>query len=119
MRFEFGDVELEVEVSLRTLVIYEHEFGSDMIQDMNARETLRKDSKDPDVVFSIDYRDFQWMACLRALWAGVKTANGKTPGFEKWCSSLGDAQVDLWAVMGEYKAYVNERLFHSGATDSE
>ena len=64
----------ECTFSIATLVAYEQEFGRDMIQDVLGRVAVR----DEDGTTVVDFRDTNWTATTRALWAAIKTANPKT-----------------------------------------
>lgn len=116
MLIDFGCGEVEATPCVKTLVIYEQEFGSDMVQDLFGRETVRR-TDDSDVLFAFDYRDFEWTAALKALWASVKTADPSTPPFRAWADSLGD--VDLMEVVARFIPEVRARLFRPRADTVE
>lgn len=109
---KLGEKTYEVELSLYTLVVYEDEFdGANMLADFYGVERLKKPDKDSDVLFELDYSDFNWTNGIRAFWAGVKTADKSTPPFAKWVKTV-DGDVNMLDVMrGEFFDYMNERFF--------
>lgn len=120
MKLTFAeDEEIEYELCLRTLTIYEQTFGGDMLADLLGEQVVRRPSSDPDVVISIDYSMLNWTKAMKALWAAAKTANAKLPPFDKWQATFDGKKVDMWALMNDFVPNVHEVLFHSGATDSE
>ena len=79
--------------SLKTLVIYEQEFGRDLIQDVIGRVSVRDDEEGTTL---LDLRDTNWTATVRALWAALKTADPALPHFSDWLLRVGD--VNLYEI---------------------
>ena len=121
MQLDLGNGPVELEVSFWTLVVYETQFGSDMIGDLFGKVTATRDElEEPDAsedTFTIDYTSYDWNAGVRAMWAAVKAADRNAPAYEQWCRSMTD--VNMWPLMEELKSEVLARLFRTGAAASE
>lgn len=117
MKIDYGDGEREALLGVYALVVYEQEFRADLIQDLFGRAVMRREPEEEDVVFAVDYRDVNWTALTRVLWAALKAADDSVPPFKAWAAALGP--VDLNAV---HLALVPEALrmfFRTGAGGSE
>lgn len=118
MRVDYGAGDAEAVLGVYTLVLYEQEFRSDLIQDLFGRAVMRKEpEEEEDVVLAVDYRDVNWTALTKVLWAALKAADDSVPSFAKWAAGLGP--IDLNAV---HLALVPEALrmfFRTGAGGSE
>lgn len=108
MKIKIGEVEKEGILSIETLMVYEEEFGRDLIQDYFGKvEVRRSDLKDilpeedapveddssieeeqDDVLFSIDYTTTNWTAITRVLWAALRTADRSIPAYQSWVKTL-------------------------------
>jgi hypothetical protein len=120
MKVDFGQGEKEAVISVWTLVVYEQEFGSDMLKDLFGKETVRKsdlEESDDDILFEFDYSVHNWTAALKVVWASLKAADDKTPKFEQWAKTVGD--VNLFDIIGEFVPEVRARLFRPRADASE
>ena len=116
MKLNYGHGDEEIEVSVYTLVLYEQEFdGRDLIKDVFGKVELRDDSKDDDVVMSLDYRTVNRTYLTKALWAALKTADDSVPHFDKWVKEVG--AINMWSLAGDFTAAINANLFRS--EDSE
>lgn len=109
MEIELNGKKVPLKVSVLTTVIYEQEFGTDIIKDLFGK--VVQDTSN-EVVF--DYTTTNWTATLKALWAAVKTANPATPPFQEWADKCGD--VDLFEVSGVLMPVVMRGLFRATAT---
>lgn len=122
MQLDLGNGPVELEVSFWTLVVYETQFGSDMIGDLFGKVTATRDElaeqggEEPDT-FTIDYTAYDWNAGVKAMWAAAKAANRDTPAYEQWCRSMSD--LNMWPLMEQLKSEVLARLFRTGAAVSE
>lgn len=121
--------ERELCISVHTLVVYEQQFKSGMIEDVIGKVRLSGDNvvdEDGTVVIA-DYTIDNWTAYARALWAMLKAgadlarAEGrpyeKIPGFEEWsvlATNLDMAEVSRVVVRG-----MQEELFRSGAASAK
>lgn len=127
MQLDLGNGPVELEVSFWTLVVYETQFGGDMIGDLFGEVTYAKDDEpeevgeptdgDEPVAFTIDYSAFDWNSGVKAMWAAAKAANPGTPAYEQWCRGMHD--VNMWPLMESLKSEVIARLFRPGAAISE
>lgn len=119
MLLDYGCGEKELVYSVETLLVYEQEFGgADMIKDLFGRVVVRSNhADDGDVVLALDYRDTNWTAALKALWAGEKTADPATPSFKEWSRKVGD--VNLYKVTNAVVPEVQARFFRAGDSPVE
>lgn len=108
MEIELNGKKVEFKVTVLTTVLYEQEFGSDIIKDLFGK-VVQEDSN--DVVF--DYTTTNWTATLKALWAAIKTANPSTPNFSDWAA--GCDGIDLFEVSGVLMPEVMKGLFRNTA----
>lgn len=117
MRLDYGHGEVDALLSVFTLSIYEQEFHADLIQDLFGRAVLRKENDEEDVIFAVDYRDTNWTALTRVLWAALKAADDTLPSFKEWSKAV-DA-IDLNAVHRAIVPEAMRQFFRAGASDSE
>lgn len=115
MRIKIGDEEREAIASAKTLMIYEQEFGGDLIQDLYGRAVIHRPEDDEDVLLVLDYTATNWTAALKALWACLRTADDSVVPFKEWVEALPD--VNLMEVTGALYPEVQRRLFR--AVDGE
>lgn len=106
MEIEVNGKKVEFKVSVLTTVLYEQEFGSDIIKDLFGK-VVQDTSR--DVVF--DYTTTNWTATLKAFWAAIKTANRATPSFNEWAAECGD--IDLFEVSSILMPEVMRGLFRN------
>ena len=111
---------VEAEVSFLTAVLYESEFGKDMIQDffgdilkMGDQVVLDEDLN----VVSIDFERINWMAANRVLWAAIKTADDSAPGYRKWAKQT--KGVDMWGIRDELAGEVSDCFFRPSLAQEE
>lgn len=114
MRLDLGNGEVELDVNFWTLVIYEQQFGGDLIGDLFGKVTAEEDENG---VLSIDYTKYNWVAATRAMWSACFCADRTTPPYEDWCRTMSD--VNMWPLINEFKSEILARLFRTGAADSE
>lgn len=117
MRVDYGCGERECALGVHAMMLYEQEFGSDIIKDLFGRVVLRRQADDPDVEFAMDYRDTNWTAAVKALWAGLKSADESVPPFREWERSAG--AIDMNAVVAALIPEAWRMFFRAGADDSE
>lgn len=117
MKVKIGDEELEAIASAKTLMVYEQEFGSDLIQDLFGRAVIRKPEEGEDVLMVFDYTATNWTAALKALWACLRTASDSVPPFKEWIADLPD--VNLMEVTGALYPEVQRRLFRAVDSPAE
>lgn len=114
MLLDLGNGEVELEVNFWTLVVYEQQFGGDMIGDLFGKVEAEEDE---DGTLSIDYTKYNWVAATKAMWAARFCADRGIPPYEDWCRSMTD--VNMWPLIASLKSEVLARLFRTGAADSE
>lgn len=134
---DYGQGEKEIIVSVKSLMLYEQEFGGrDMIKDVYGRVSLRKsdvkalekldtveeaeefvETGDSDeILMELDYRNTNWTALIRALWACLKTADDSLPPFKEWEQGVGD--IDLFSVSNQIVPELNRKFFRAGVSAS-
>lgn len=93
-----------------TVVVYEDEFGGDMVADLKAY--MQGDSKDENLHLT---------AYLKALWAMAKTANPALSGYRAWVRSLSSDALDLGGDIGWLGGVMEEfqHTFFRDATGDE
>ena len=117
MTLAFGGEEMDVPIGVAALMVYEQQFHSDMVQDLLGRSVIREAADEEDVIFSVDYRDTNWTACLKTAWACLKAADGNTPRWETWASEVGDVNLNDLAEQVIPAAF--DAFFRTGASHSE
>ena len=99
----------EAKYNFYTLYLYEQEFdGRDMIQDVYGDGTVVSDSTGA----YLNIAAVNWTAIVKALWAGAKCADPRTPRFSDWAAQ--DNGIDLFNVAGDVVAEMNKELFRFG-----
>lgn len=116
MLIDYGCGPLEARMGVKTMTVYEQEFGRDIIQDLFGRAVIRKQAED-DVEFSVDYRDTNWTALVRVLWAALRTADESVPPFEVW--GAGIEELDLNAVGDALFPEAYRVFFHTGVSGTQ
>lgn len=117
MLIDYGRGEEEAVIGVATMMVYEQQFRSDIIQDLFGRSVLRRKPDDDDVLFEVDYRDVNWTALVRVLWAALKTADDSFPSFREWSMGLGP--VDLNDLASKLIPEAYGQFFRAGAGSSE
>ena len=117
MRIDYdGTGEKDIVLNLPAAVIYEHEFHSDMFQDVIGRVVIRHDD-DEDGTLLMDYRDVNWTAIMKALWAGLKAADDSTPSFPVWSRHL--KPMNLYALNVAVITELRENFFRLDSEGEE
>lgn len=125
MKLSVGGKELEAELGVETLVVYEEEFGRDLLQDMFGKvdvdvSKLTAEAGDADEgdepeetevgsVISVDFTQTNWTAITRVLWASLKTANPWFPTYREWSKSVGG--LNLQEVVNELTPVAIRQFF--------
>lgn len=110
--------EVDAKVTFYTAQLYESEFCKDLIsdfygvQDMSPIISVQEDS-----VVKVDFTKISWLAATRALWAAIKTADEKTPGYSTWMKST--EGVDTWRVREQLDAAITDCFFRTEAAGEE
>ncbi len=130
MTIDYGSGPKEARATLLSLVVYEQEFGSDLIKDLFGKAEVRRSDLEPqgegegpaegspdDVVLSFDYGSVNWTASVKALWAFLKAADGTVPPFREWAAGTGD--LDMFSVAPQVIAEARRGFFRTGAAASD
>ena len=116
MVIDYGSGDVEVLVSPWSLVIYEQEFHSDMIQDVLGKVVVRNEDDEDGAIAVFDYRDVNWTSYVKALWACMKAADDSVPSFRKW--SEANKTINIMKISNALTPALEDGLFHSGGTAS-
>lgn len=107
MEFTINGKKVQAELSAYTFVVYEQEFGSDMLSDV-----LGKVEVDSDDNAIVDFTKTDWGHLTKAVWAMCKTANESIPNYKAWAkeakglrlfelnAQVGDAIADAFFLAG-------------------
>lgn len=121
MILDFGKGDTELEASVWTLVVYEQEFGSDMLGDLFGEVKFADDSGkfmvENGEVVGIDYSKFKWTTCVKALWAASKAANPDIAPFKDWAAKM--KGINLFTVATKFVDELQKELFRPRAEASE
>lgn len=114
MKFSIGEGrELEIKLSFYTLYLYEQEFGSDMIKDTIGIIRVEKEKKDSGVV-ELNFKNTNWTALTKALWAACKCADDSIPSFVEWSKGL--EGVNMYALSETFATLIFQELFRTGVS---
>ena len=113
MKYDYdgSGIERELDASAYTMLVYEQEFKSGLIEDVFGRITIPEES---DGVVVADYTRDNWLAYTQALWAMLRAASDRlamqgvpheeVPGFKEWSMTATDLNLSKLSydlVMGE------------------
>lgn len=111
MELVINGKKVKAAMSIKTLVLYEHEFdGADMIADLNGK-VLANDNEE-GVLF--DFGKVPWLKIMQGAWAMLKTANDKVPHFEKWAATV--ETVNTFELRNVLEDAVSDAFFHTAAS---
>lgn len=123
MVIDYGYGEREFCISAAAAMEYEQQFGRDIVQDLFGRVEVTAEQladalgEGDGEVLTMDFTQTNWTACIRALWAGERAVDARTPGFDEWCRER--PRPDLNAVSNAVLMDATEAFFHDGAGGSE
>lgn len=103
----------KAEVSFHTALLYEMEFGGNIISDLFGKQVLEAPPEDGTVV--IDFTNTNWSAVMKVLWAAMKTADENTPTYSAWMKSA--RGINLWEVSEVLSVEVADCFFRSEDTE--
>lgn len=134
MRFDLGGRSVEAEMGIAAMMIYEQEFGRDIIQDLfgvinisTKSKPAIQDVEDTDEVLNTaariieddtvlyDFTTTNWTAVVRALWASIKAVDNSIPPFKIWSLSVGD--IDLFIISREIIDAASGAFFRPAASE--
>ena len=99
MQFSIDGKKVDAQASVFTLVLYEQEFGKDMIKDLFGKTSI--DDVEQDGAY-IDFTLNNWAAIPRVLWAMRKTADNSVPRYQEWAKGV--TGIDMFALNEEVAA---------------
>ena len=120
---------VKAEMSFQTAIIYENEFGGDLLQDvMGAHKadeegiveyrTVEGANGEVDVeVTGCDFTRVNWSCLLKALWASVKTADPSVSGYMMWAG--GARGIDMLELNGVISNEIADCFFRSSTATKE
>lgn len=125
MVIDYGYGEREFCISAAAAMEYEQQFGADIVKDLFGKMEVSAEEigealagEEPaDGILRLDFTQTNWTACLKALWAGERAVEPRTPGFAEWCRER--PRPDMNAVSGAVLQDATEAFFHGGAGGSE
>ena len=123
MELTINGKKIEAIFSLETLVLYEEEFGRDLIQDVMGKATLdpKKEAEEQanaqNGIITIDYTQTNWTGCIRALWAGMKIADPSIPRFKAWVAN--SHKIDVAYVSSAIVPEVIDKFFRQEEVEQE
>ena len=117
MKLDYGCGEVEAIFSVETMMVYEQEFGADIVQELFGRAVVRREESADDVLLAIDYRNVNWTKCVKVLWAAMKTADQSLPPFSQWVKDAGP--IDLGTVADRVLSEATKGFFRAGAGDTD
>lgn len=110
MLFDYGNGKVNIEVSFYTLLVYEQEFGSDMIKDLFGRVVINEDDSGEIV---LDYTQNNWTSAAKALWACAKTANEGIMPFREWARTMTNG-INMIELYNNLHRVIEQELFRFG-----
>lgn len=119
---EINGKKVNAEVTFYTAVLYEEEFRKDIIQDFfgvqDSSEALIVETEDGDEPkVSIDFTKVNWASSMKVLWAAVKTANDRTPGYVAWMKKA--KGINLWVLREAIGIEMADCFFRAGAAEED
>lgn len=119
---EIDGKKAKAEVTFYTAVLYEEEFHKDIIQDFfgvqDSSDALIVENSDGDEpVMSIDFTKANWSSSMKVLWAAVKTANDRTPGYVAWMKKA--KGINLWLLREVIGIEMADCFFRAGAAEED
>ena len=110
MKFDYGNGEIEIEISFYALLVYEQEFGGDMIQDLFGRIVINQEDSGE---IALDYTQTNWTATTKALWACAKTANDNVQPYKQWARTMTNG-VNMYSLSSNLIRCIEQELFRLG-----
>lgn len=105
--------EMEAKLSAFSMVLYEQEFGTDLIGDIQGK--VKANDEEEGVLF--DFTKVPWMKILQGIWAMLKTAKPSTPHFEKWVKGV--EEFNAFDMRNTLEMAVSDNFFHTAAPAEE
>lgn len=100
-------------MSVKTLMLYEQEFSSDMVADLQGK--VRANDEEEGVLF--DFTRVPWLKIIQGAWAMMKTADDSLPHFQRWAEDI--TEVNTFEFRTALSDAVSDAFFHIAATPDE
>ena len=84
----FDGRDVRIAATLRTLEIYEGQFGHDLMEVVGP---AYEGGHAVDGGWAFDLARIPLLGCLRLFWAEAKTADPRLPSFDAWRATIGDS----------------------------
>ena len=110
---KIGDETSKAQVTFYTALIYENEFGKDMLKDFFGVQAIKDPIEDDGGVMSVDFTQINWTAASKALWAALKTANESTDPYAIWVKRSSGA--NMWLVYEQLASEIADCFFRAEA----
>lgn len=108
-----GGEKVACDVTFDTALIYEQEFGGDIIADLFGRQTT--DGAlfvfDEENLVGIDFTKVRWLSLTKVLWAAMKTADKSVAPYREWARDTGG--VNLLEARRLMQEAVNDCFFRA------
>ena len=104
-------------VTFYTALVYENEFGKDMLKDFFGVQAIKDPIEEDGGVVSVDFTQINWSAASKALWAALKTADDSTDPYGIWVKKSSGA--NMWIVYEQLAAEIADCFFRSEAAGQE
>ena len=115
---EIGGKKRKAAVTFYTAQVYEMEFGSDLIQDfLGVVGTDSLIETDGESIAKIDFTKTNWTGAMKALWAALKTADDKLPGYTQWSRKV--SGVNLWLAQDQLGYEISDCFFRADTAGEE
>lgn len=115
---EFSEGTYDAEVTFYTALLYEQEFGKDMLQDFFGVQGMDGPiGVDGDAIVTIDFTKVNWAASSKVLWAALKTADSSIPGYQAWMK--GAKGANMWLIRELLANEIGECFFRTDVAAEE
>ena len=108
---EINGKKQKADVTFYTAWLYEAEFQSKLVQDYMGGQDYDEIESDGEKLAVVKFESIDWVTMTKVLWAALKTANEKTPPYEKWIRTAGGS--NLWDIRGELDSAITDCFFRT------
>ena len=106
MEFVINGEKVKADLSAYTFVVYEQEFGSDLLADVLGKVAVNDD----DTELYLDFTQTSWSKVSRAAWAMAKTVDESIPSYNAWAKNAREFNMfELNTIIGEA---ISDAFFH-------
>lgn len=105
--------EMEAKLSALSMILYEQEFGADLIGDIQGK--VKANDQEEGVLF--DFAKVPWVKILQGIWAMLKTAKPSIPHFEKWVKGV--EEFNAFEMRNVLEEAISDNFFHTAAPAEE